>query len=37
VVKEEPLYTVLVGMQITTTTMENSMKNPQKTRDKTAT
>jgi hypothetical protein len=30
------LYTLLVGMQIITTTMESSMEIPQKTRDGTA-
>jgi hypothetical protein len=29
-------YTLLVGLQIITTTMENSMEMPQKTRDRTA-
>jgi hypothetical protein len=29
-------YTLLVEMQISTTTMENSMEIPQKTRDRTA-
>jgi hypothetical protein len=29
-------YTLLVGMQVSTTTMESSMEIPQKTRDRTA-
>jgi hypothetical protein len=33
--KQEP-YTLLVGMQISTTTMESSMEIHQKTRDKSA-
>jgi hypothetical protein len=30
------IYTLLVGMQISTTIMENSMEIPQKTRDRTS-
>jgi hypothetical protein len=36
-VEEIDLYTLLVGMQISTTPMESSMEVPQKTKNRTAT